>query len=102
MPDYFGKVTASRFLLPLALLLGPVAADLLAGNPVTEIHAGDIPKGTVALGAGWRFGDSPYVGIDDVGSIWHDNGYDLMPFYYYEGKWLFSHGSKAGKRTDQR
>jgi len=67
-----------------------------AANPVTEIHVGDIPKGTVALGAGWRFGDSPYVGIDHVGSIWHDGDYDLMPFYFYEGERLFAHGSTAG------
>jgi outer membrane scaffolding protein for murein synthesis (MipA/OmpV family) len=80
----------------MALVLGFASIQAHATNPVTEIHAGDIPKGTVALGAGWRFGDSPYVGIDHVGSIWHGGDYDLLPFYYYEGKWLFAHGSSAG------
>jgi outer membrane protein len=80
----------------IALMLGIHAIPVHAANPVTEIHADDIPKGLVALGAGWRFGDSPYVGIDHVGSIWHDGDYDLLPFYYYEGKWLFAHGSTAG------
>jgi MipA family protein len=72
------------------------SADSVATNPVTEIHTGEIPKGTVGLGVGWRFGDSPYVGIDHVGSLWHEGDYDVLPFYYYEGDWLFAHGSSAG------
>ena len=67
-----------------------------AGNPVTQIHAEGIRTGTVGLGMGWRWGDSPYRGIQDIGSIVNDNEYDLMPFYYYEGKYLFARGSTAG------
>ena len=67
-----------------------------ATNPVTEIHVGNIPKGTVALGVGVRWGDSPYRGIDDIGSLVSENDYDIMPFYFYEGRWLFAHGSSAG------
>ena len=69
-----------------------------ATNPVTEILAEDIPAGTLGLGIGVRWGDSPYKGIGDVGSIDNENAsdYDLMPFYFYEGKYLFAHGSTAG------
>ncbi|MBA6411605.1 MipA/OmpV family protein [Parahaliea sp. F7430] len=96
-----GQLIASHFaLLPivscLALVFFICPSSTYATNPVTEIHSGDVPKGMVALGAGWRFGDSPYRGIEHVGSSWHGGAYDLMPFYYYEGKWLFAHGSTAG------
>jgi outer membrane scaffolding protein for murein synthesis (MipA/OmpV family) len=84
------------FLLVAAICLPGTAAQ--AGNPVTEIVAGDIPQGTLGLGFGWRWGDSPYRGVDDIGSIDNENAseYDLMPFYLYEGKYLFAHGSTAG------
>ncbi len=72
------------------------AALAQGGNPVTEIHTQGIQQGTVGLGMGWRWGDSPYRGIQDIGSIVNDNEYDLMPFYFYEGKVLFARGSSAG------
>ena len=77
----------------LAALYLPSAG---ASSPVTEIHTGDIAKGTVGLGMGLRWGDSPYTGVDDIGHWYNDEPSDLMPFYYYEGRWLFSHGSSAG------
>jgi outer membrane protein len=89
-------IQAAYRLIGVAVAFSVVALPLSAANPVTEIHARDIPKGTVGLGAGWRWGDSPYVGIDHIGSIYHDGDYDLLPFYYFEGKWLYSHGSTAG------
>jgi MipA family protein len=76
----------------LAVAAGPVGAT----NPVTEIHGANVVPGTVGLGAGFRYADSPFRGIDDVGSIWHDSDYDLLPIYFYEGKYLFAHGSTAG------
>ncbi|KAA1189578.1 MipA/OmpV family protein [Pseudohalioglobus sediminis] len=82
-----------------ALLLSCLAASApwaTATNPVTEIATGDIPKGTLGLGFGWRFGNSPYRGIDDISSKETEQDSDLLPFYFYEGKYLFSHGSAAG------
>ena len=87
-----GIALAAVALLP-TLFAAPGAHG---GNPVTEIRADGIRTGTVGLGMGWRWGDSPYRGIQDIGSIVNDNEYDLMPFYYYEGKFLFARGSTAG------
>jgi outer membrane protein len=67
-----------------------------AVNPVTQIHTADFPEGMFALGAGVRFGDSPYVGVDEVGSIIHDYGNDLLPIFYYEGERWFVNGSTGG------
>ncbi len=82
--------------LALWVLLLPVPLVVNATNPVTEIATGDIPEGTLGLGFGWRFGDSPYRGIDDISSKETDEESDLLPFYFYQGKYLFSHGSTAG------
>ena len=73
-----------RKLQPLAYALLGMAVVLPghAGNPVTEIHTQGIREGTVGLGMGWRWGDSPYRGIQDIGCVVNDNEYDLMPFYY--------------------
>ncbi len=89
---------AARRLAPVLLLAALLSNGVHAVNPVTEILAEEIPAGTLGLGFGWRWGDSPYKGIGDVGSIDNDNDskYDLMPFYFYEGKYLFAHGSTAG------
>ncbi|QFU76597.1 MipA/OmpV family protein [Halioglobus maricola] len=73
-----------------------VSPPAVAANPVTEIIAEEVPEGTLALGMGWRWADSPYTGLDYVGSVEHDNKSDLMPFYFYEGRYLFAHGSTAG------
>ncbi len=78
----------------LACGLGILPAH--ATSPVTEIVAGDVPDGLLGLGMGWRWVNSPYTGLEHVGSVEHDNKSDLMPFYYYQGKYLFAHGSTAG------
>jgi outer membrane scaffolding protein for murein synthesis (MipA/OmpV family) len=83
-----------RPILLLASML--LATPSVATNPVTEIATGDIAAGTLGLGFGWRWGDSPYKGIDDISSKETDESSDLLPFYFYEGKFLFSHGSSAG------
>jgi outer membrane protein len=57
---------------------------------------GDMPRGTLGQGFGWRWGDSPYVGIDDISSRESDQSSDILPFYYYEGEYLFANGSTAG------
>ncbi|MEM1112239.1 MAG: MipA/OmpV family protein [Pseudomonadota bacterium] len=77
-----------------ALSLCPLTGT--ANNPVTDMALGDVPEGTVGLGFGFRWGDSPYTNVDDIGSKVSEASNDILPFYYYEGRWLFSHGSKAG------
>ncbi|MBY5992225.1 MipA/OmpV family protein [Ferrimonas balearica] len=79
-----------------ALGLTLVTPALMAASLVTETPMADAPPGTVGLGFGLRFGESPYQGIDNVSSINNDNGTDLIPLYLYEGKYLFAHGTSAG------
>jgi outer membrane scaffolding protein for murein synthesis (MipA/OmpV family) len=67
-----------------------------ASSPVTEIHGVGLPAGSIGLGVGFRFGNTPYRGVDNTGSIYSDAPYDTMPYYYYEGQHLFSHGSTLG------
>ncbi|RLQ23367.1 MipA/OmpV family protein [Seongchinamella sediminis] len=82
---------------PFWLIVGFALPGItLATNPVTEIATADVPEGTLGLGLGWRWGDSPYRGIGDISSIETGQDSDLMPFYYYEGRYLFAHGSSAG------
>ena len=69
----------------------PVIAD-----QVTQIPFSDSPAGAVGLGAGLRYGDSPYRGVDNVSSMHNDNSSDLVPLYLYEGKTLFFHSTRAG------
>ncbi|AQA17635.1 hypothetical protein BST95_04675 [Halioglobus japonicus] len=80
----------------LSLLMAVACMPVHAINPVTEIATGDISAGTLGLGFGWRFGDSPYRYIDDISSKETEENSDILPFYYYEGKYLFAHGSTAG------
>lgn len=72
------------------------AAGAVAGNPVTEVHGVRLPPGSLAIGVGFRFGDSPYRGIDDLGSDFSSADFDTFPFYYFEGERLFAHGSTGG------
>jgi outer membrane scaffolding protein for murein synthesis (MipA/OmpV family) len=71
----------------------PSADNLLTQTPIVYAD-----PGTVGLGFGLRFGDSPYKGIDNVASINNDNSSDLVPLYQYNGKRLFFHGTAAGIR----
>ena len=93
MPQFLLRGVLTRWLFAIGLSL---SAAIQAANPVTEVYFPDLPKGTVGLGVGVRFSDSPYVGIDDAGSTAHSSSYDLLPYYYYEGDYLFYHGSTAG------
>ncbi len=67
-----------------------------AGNPVTEVHGLNTPQGSIELGVGFRFGNSPYRGIDDLGSDYSTASYDILPFYYYSGEHFFANGSAGG------
>jgi outer membrane protein len=82
-------------LIALMVLAGHSSGALATGQ-VTEIQLDNVAKGTVALGFGRRFGQSPYTGIDNVSSHENENATDLVPIYYYEGKYLFSHGTSMG------
>lgn len=50
----------------------------------------------MGIGYGARYGQSPYVGLDDIGSAYSEYDYDLVPLYLYEGDYLFAHGTEAG------
>jgi len=82
-------------LIALMVLTGHSSGALATGQ-VTEIQLDNVAKGTVALGFGRRFGQSPYTGIDNVSSHENENATDLVPIYYYEGKYLFSHDTSMG------
>ncbi|MCB1684444.1 MAG: MipA/OmpV family protein [Pseudomonadales bacterium] len=79
----------------LALLAGGMES-VQAQPPITRIPFESSEPGSVAVGFAWRWGDSPYVDVDDIGSIYGNNSSDLVPLYLYEGKRLFAHGTEAG------
>ncbi len=82
---------------PCVLLgLCVMAGDGYAGLPDIRTAIGDVPEGTVGLGAALRRGTSPYRGVDNISGLLNDNKADLIPLYLYEGKWLFAHGTSAG------
>jgi outer membrane scaffolding protein for murein synthesis (MipA/OmpV family) len=78
------------------------SGSLSAANLLTQTPIVDAEPGTVGLGFGLRFGDSPYKGIDNIASINNDNNSDLVPLYQYNGKRLFFHGTSAGLRLVDR
>jgi len=63
---------------------------------LTETPFHDTESGSAGIGYAARFGQSPYVGVDDIGSVYSDYRYDLIPLYLYEGEYLFAHGTEAG------
>jgi len=63
---------------------------------LTETPFHDTESGSVGIGYAARFGQSPYVGVDDIGSVYSDYRYDLVPLYLYEGDYFFAHGTEAG------
>ncbi len=76
--------------------LAVVAASLVAGSAsaqeVAEIPFFHAPPGTAALGAGIRFGQSPYLATDSE----DQRQLDMIPLYLYNGKWLFARGVAGG------
>lgn len=79
-----GKETA----IILALLISSVAN----GQEVSEIPFFNAPEGSAGLGAGLRFGQSPYLASDNE----DERQLDLIPLYLYEGKHLFFRGTGGG------
>ena len=63
-----------------------------SAQEVAEIPFFHAPPGTVALGGGIRFGQSPYLATDNE----DQRLLDLIPLYLYEGKWIFAHGTAGG------
>ncbi len=72
----------------LALLISSVANS----QEVSEIPFFNAPEGSAALGAGIRFGQSPYLASDNE----DERQLDLIPLYLYEGKYLFFRGTGGG------
>lgn len=82
--------------LALATLVMLLTANASADNQVTHLPFADAPAGSVGLGAGLRFGRSPYQDVDSLSSLENENNADRMPLYLYEGEYLFFHGTRAG------
>lgn len=93
MADFLLRILSYSGLLCMLCLYHPTAH---AAGEVTEIQLDNVPKGTVALGFGRRFGDTPYIGVSNVSSQDNENSSDLVPLYYYEGEYLFAHGTSFG------
>lgn len=87
-----GRHSLAAGLLLLTLVTSHVRADWLLTD--TPFHATE--SGSVGIGYAARFGNSPYEGVDNVGSVYSDYNYDLVPLYLYEGEHLFAHGTEAG------
>jgi outer membrane protein len=82
---------ARTALLTAVLCLGLVAASGRA-QEVTDIPFWDQPAGSAGLGGGLRFGQSPYLAVDNEGQ----RELDLIPLYLYEGKYVFARGAVGG------
>jgi outer membrane scaffolding protein for murein synthesis (MipA/OmpV family) len=85
---------------PVQLVLSFVLLTLTSGAQaswlLTQTPFVDAEPGSVGIGYAARFGQSPYVGVGDIGSVYSDYNYDLVPLYLYEGDFLFAHGTEAG------
>ncbi len=82
------------FLFQCLLFLYPLS--VFADNQVSHIPFQSAPAGSVGLGAGFRFGASPYKFVETLSSIENDSNSDLVPLYLYEGEYVFSHGTRGG------
>ena len=67
-------------------------SSLAYGQEVTEIPFFNAPEGSAALGAGIRFGQSPYLASDNE----DERTVDMIPLYLYEGKYFFFRGTAGG------
>lgn len=85
-----------RYVYLTFIALSFFPANLFAVNQVNQTPIINAPPGTVGLGFGYRFGNSPYVDIDNISSEENSNSTDLVPLYLYEGKYFFMHGTSAG------
>ena len=100
-PNASGRL---RFLSSIActcafgLLLAPAAQ---AANPVTEVRLDTLDTGRLGVVFGGRFGNRPYVNVDDITSVYSDQSWDLVPGYLYKGERLFSTGTTIGAHLFQ-
>jgi len=85
--------TANRWAAKTICLAGVLMLSTqVRSQEVWEIPFFDAPSGTAGLGAGMRLGQDPYLSSDNDGQ----RRLDLVPLYFYEGKYLFLHGTSAG------
>ncbi len=85
--------TALCLTLLSAVAVSPAAR---ANWLLTQTPFHDQEPGSVGIGYAARFGQSPYIGLDNIGSAYNEYKYDLVPLYLYEGDYLFAHGTEWG------
>jgi MipA family protein len=66
------------------------------------VTVADPEPGSVGLGIGYRFGNSPYRDVPNISSDENNADSDLVPLYLYEGRRLYARGSWVGLRLQQR
>jgi MipA family protein len=100
LPNADASAVRPRWTLVCAWLV--LTAPLAARAAHEGVIVADPAPGSVGLGVGYRFGDSPYRNISNVSSDENNLRTDLVPLYLYEGRRVFARGSWAGIRTYQR
>jgi len=88
------KATLNSILIASLGLAFP--SESYSDNQVSQIPFSESAPGAVGLGAGLRFGVSPYKFVDSISSDMNENNADLVPLYLYEGQYIFSQGTRAG------
>lgn len=84
-----------RTVLSKSLLIVAIAAaamPAMAAQEVARIPFFNAPPGTTGLGAGFRFGNNPYISSGESDEV----PLDMIPLYLYEGKYLFARGTSGG------
>jgi len=90
------RAMARRYLSGLLLLTLLVPYQAWSNWLLTQSPFHDTEPGSVGIGYAPRFGQSPYEGLDNIGSTYNEYRYDLVPLYLYEGDYLFAHGTEWG------
>ena len=73
-----------------------ICRSVLADSEVTRIPILDAPAGTVGLGFGVRFENTPYIKEDSTSGVGDALDIDWVPMYLYEGELVFAHGTSVG------
>ena len=95
------RVSTTFAVLLVAALLLTTGAPARAEWLLTRTPFHDQEPGSVGIGYAARFGQSPYVDVENVGSTYSEYNYDLVPLYLYEGDYLFAHGTEWGVHVFQ-
>jgi MipA family protein len=90
-------VAAAAFGVVVAATLAPPAHAQRAGATVA-----DPEPGSIGLGIGYRFGNSPYRNVPNISSDANNGDTDLVPLYLYEGRRFYARGSWVGVRVAQQ